>query len=143
MGWAELIQRSEVCSTRTFAEFAAQEAGIPYPAKTHLYAAEKLVKELFAQYPALTWQSLCGLVDWAVAKERRYPHILQLLNAYRYAYADGFIKDVDVNSNSSLDARIKEILETETDPAWVDRLSKSKGPGRKVVIAAWEKGIQL
>jgi hypothetical protein len=146
MGWADRVDIKEVCSVRSLAAYAAQETGVPYPAKSHLFAAEKLVKELFDQYPTMSWQTLCGVVTWSKDKGKRFPHVLALLNSYRYAFADGYLNEIDPNSEENketLDTQMEYALSVETDPEWIRRLRTSKGPGRKIVYAAWKQGTQL
>lgn len=143
MGWADRKTAEEVKNIRDFATYAAQEAGIPYPAKKHLYAASSEVEKIFALYPSLNWSSMCKIVDWAKENKKRYPHIMALINGYRYAYADGYLEELAPNEDDSLETKIEQALEIETDPEWRRRLMVSNGPGRKIVYAAWQKRIQI
>ena len=143
MGWADRVTREEVNGIRAFAAYAAQESGTPYPSKQHLFAAENTVKQLFEMYPELSWQSMCRLVDWAKDNKRRFPHIEALIASYRYAYADGYLTVLNTDTTENLEAKIARAIEEETDPEWLRRLRNSKGPGRKVVYAAWLKKVEL
>lgn len=143
MGWADRVTRNEVNGVRSFAAYAAQEIGVPYPTKGNLFASNTLIDELFEMYPELTWNGLCGVVEWAKVNNRRFPSIVPLIHSYRFAYADGFINELNTNTQEGLDAKIAAALAQETDPEWRRRLQNSKGPGRKVVYAAWLKRIKL
>ena len=143
MGWADRVTRSEVSGIRSFAAYASQELGIPYPTKSHLFSTKALIDDLFELYPELSWNSLCGLVEWAKIKNKRYSTLMPLIHSYRYAYQDGYLNEINPNSSEGLDAKIASALEQETDPEWRRRLERSKGPSRKVVYAAWLKRIKL
>lgn len=140
MSWADRISVEEVVDLESFCSYARQVAGVPYPTKANLGAARKEMKQLFEMYPKLTWKAMCQVVLWAKIKKKRYAHIVQLIRSYRWAYQDGFLPELDaVNEDDELTINIESALERETDPEWRRRLSVSRGPGRKVVYAAWLK----
>ena len=143
MSWADRVSKKEVNSIYTFASYACQELGIPFPSKKDLATSGKLVEELFQLYPAMSWQSLCDLVEWGRKKKKRFATIFQLINSYRWAYSDGYLDEIDSNSSASLEEKIEQALASETDPEWRRRLLTARGPSRKVVYAAWLKGIDL
>lgn len=112
--------------------------GIPYPTHTHLNKAKKLLGELFEMYPALTWKGLCQLPLWAKARKKRYAHVLQLINSYRFAYQDGYLPEMDIDYvDRDMEAKIQKALEVESDPDWRRRLLNSRGKARYEVYERW------
>jgi hypothetical protein len=130
----------------TFAAYASQELGIPFPSKGDITKANKVAMGLFETHAELDWIGLCGLVDWAKLNRKRFDDIFLLLEAHVEAYWDGYLSQIDPDTQDEsvgLDLKIQAALQTEKDPIWRAKLLNTKGPGRKVVYAAWEKGIKL
>lgn len=143
MGWSDIIYRDDVKDARTFCSYAAQECGVPYPTKGDIFATERKIKEIFQLYPGLTWYGLCDIVVWAKQKKRRFPTMYQLINSFRWAYADGYLNEIDKSHSESLDDKIALAIQEETDPEWKLRLARAQGPGKKVVYSAWMKRLKL
>lgn len=144
MGWADRITLEEVVDHKTFCHYSSQVAGIPYPTRSHLNKAKTLLEELFEQYPALTWRGLCQLPLWAKARKKRYPHVLVLINSARYAYADGYLPEMDIDYvDRDMERKIEKALEVETDPDWRRRLLSSRGKARHEVYARWAKRVDI
>jgi hypothetical protein len=142
MGWADRITLEEVVDHKTFCQYSSQVAGIPYPTNSHLNKAKTLLAELFEMYPALTWKGLCQLPLWAKHRKKRYAHCLQLINAYRFAYQDGWLPEIDVDAvDRQMEEKINQALEIETDPAWRRRLLSSRGTARREVYERWASRV--
>lgn len=144
MGWVDQITLDEVADIEGFAKYSQQVAGVPFPSKHHLNAANKQVNELFEMYPALTWKGLCQIPLWAKKNKKRYAHIAQLLNSYRYAYTAGYLPELDVVfQDIELERKIEKALLAEKDPEWRRRLMESRGDSRKKIYEFWAHRVDL
>jgi hypothetical protein len=128
-----------VVDLKTFGDYARQTIGIPYPTKQKFAAAQKAANRLFDMYPRLTWQGLCGTVDWAKAKKKRFSQLVILINYYDQAWADGYLPELDPESEADFAQRILDAIEEETDPTWRRRLLTAYGEGAQLVWEQWEE----
>ena len=144
MGWADFIAIEDVKNARTWAGYASQTAGIPYPTTKELVVVNKESAKLFEMYPNLTWSGLCQLALWAKARRRRYANAGQLLRHYKFAYQDGYLPEIDSEwPTRQLDEQITAALLVEQSPEWRRRLLTSRGEGRKRVYEAWLHKVDL
>lgn len=134
----------EVVDAKSFASYAQQRLGIPYPTRKSIAVLNKALKEFFAQYPQADYGTMCRLVEWAIAKRKRFAHTYSLVYAFRYAYKDGYLPELDPNrerTNDDLEALIEAALVVEKDPEWRRRLMVAHGvKARSEVYEAWRNG---
>ena len=144
MGWCDVILMKDVKDAKTFATFATQTTGMPYPSHQMLGKTNKLAKEIFEAYPCVTWETLCKVVLWSKDKKRRFASVYNCLNSYRYAYADGWLPEMDIDvATKIMDERIAGALRVEKDPEWLRRLVEARGPYREKIYKSWESHRHL
>lgn len=134
------IEAAEVNDPRSFAEYCQQKAGIPYPGYRQMPALRKTLATFFEQNPKFSYPMLCRVVDWVRARKRRVPHAHMVPSMFRYAWADGYLPELDPSEqvDDRVEAAIKAALVVETDPDWRRRLLGSRGlRARREVLEAW------
>lgn len=133
---------ADVHDARTFAEYAHQKLGIPYPTGKSIATLKKSLNEFFEHYPQADYFTMCRVVDWAAHKRKRYAHAYQLVYAFRYAYQDGFLPELDPNrelTDEELEAAINDALTVERDAEWRRRLIIAHGvEARRHVYEEWK-----
>ena len=135
------IAPSDVHDALSFAAFAQQRLGTPYPTGKAIATLNKSLNEFFEHYPTADFYTMCRVVEWAKQKKKRYPQVYQLVYAFRYAYADGYLPELDPNveqPDESLEAKIEAALKVEKDDEWRRRLMIARGvKARTEVFEAW------
>lgn len=125
-----------------FAEFAQQKLGTPRPTLQQMIVLRKRAKEFFVEYPHLDVRTFCRVVDWCKAKKRRPAHAVTIIKWVRYAWADGYLPELDPENqpDEDTDRGIKRALELEDDERWRRRLMLVQGRGdRAEALADWRK----
>ena len=84
------IDRKDVVDSKTYARYVQQKLGVPYPTVKNLVILNKAIKDIFEEYPHINYDTLCNLVDWAKAKNKKFAETYSLVSMYRYAWKDGF-----------------------------------------------------
>lgn len=137
------IKPTDVHDAMSFAAYAQQKLGTPYPTGKSIAMLKKSLNEFFEHYPQADYLTMCRVVEWARAKKKRYPHANQLVYAFRYAYADGYLPELDPNTevvDEDLEAQIEAALRDERDEGWRHRLITAAGPtARREVFEAWHE----
>lgn len=123
-----------------FAEYAQQKLGVPWPTANDMRILRKKVTEFFGHYPRLTITTLCRVVDWAKSRRRRFDRVWKVVEAFRYAYKDGFLPELDpAGRDEDVETRIAAALAVETDPNWRRWLIVADGvTARTKTITDWE-----
>ena len=141
--WFGQLTPDDVHDAKTFATYCQQTLGIPYPRQQDIRYLHKSLREFFEHYPQADYYTLCRIVEWAKAKKKRYAHVNKLVYAFRYAYADGFLPELDPNSepvDEQLEELIEAALKEETDDEWRRRLMIARGvTARTEVYQAWKQ----
>lgn len=134
---------SEVKDSKSFATYCQQELGTPFPSQKNMPALRRQIKEFFERYPNADYYSLCRIVDWAKSRKKRLAHAHVVVASFRYAWADGFLPELDPSKqtvDAGLEDRIKSALEVETHPFWRERLMGAEGvKARTAVYDAWKE----
>jgi len=124
-----------------FAEYVQQKLGVPWPTAKDLAILRKKITEFFAHYPKVTYFTLCRVVEWAKSRHRRYDRVWRVIDAFRYAYSDGVLPELDPDDHAddSVEARITAALADETSPTWRRYLIGASGvSARRQIIEEWE-----
>lgn len=136
------LSTSQVNDAKTFARYCQQEVGIPYATQANMVILRRHIKGFFEHYPQADYRTLCKLIDWAKARNKRFtaPHIL--VTAFRSAWKDGFLPELDPkrqNIDEQLEEKINKALEIETLPFWRMRLFGATGiEARRNVYTDWK-----
>lgn len=138
-----MIKPEDVNDAKSFAAYAQQKLGTPYPTGKSISILKKSINEFFEHHPQADYFTLCRVVEWAKAKKKRYPYANQLVYAFRYAYADGYLPELDPNAeivDEDLEEQIEAALRDETNDEWRRRLITASGiTARREVFEAWQK----
>lgn len=135
-----IMKKEEVVDSKTLAQYVQQKLGTPYPTTQGMIVLRKNIKVIFKLYPDADYQTLVKVVDWAKAKGKKFAHCHNLVAAYRYAWRDGYLPELDPNPTKEIDKLIDQALEKETDPEWCRRLRLSSGvEARTAVYEAWKR----
>lgn len=123
-----------------FAEYAQQKLGVPWPTQKDLAILRHKITEFFTHYPKLTYYTLCRVVEWARSRHRRYDRVWKVIDAFRYAWTDGVLPELDPNqTDDTVEARINAALIVETSPTWRRHLLGATGASaRRQIIEEWE-----
>lgn len=144
MGWADVVLVEDVNDYRSWATYASQTAGIPYPTQKSIAETRKEVNKLFEMYPNLTWRGMCQLPLWAKHKRKRFATAAQLVRSYNYAFQDGFMPELEMDyAHKLMDQKIAAALLVETSPEWRRRLMAARGPQRETTYEAWSHRVDL
>ena len=141
MTWVGEIKPEDVVDAQSFAAYAQQKLGVPYPTGKDIAILRRQVKQLFEQQPTATWMTLVRTVQWAVEKKKRYARVYTLVGAFRYAYADGYLPELDPKEavDEDVERGIAEALQIERDATWRRRLIGAQGEMRATVLNAWRE----
>lgn len=123
-----------------FARYAQQQIGIPYPTQKDLGILKKKIKELFAKYEQMDYYALCRLVTWAKNRKKRFARIWALVEAYRDAWAEGQLPELDPKPvvDEDVELGIQRALGVETNESWRRRLTLAVGPeARGKALLEW------
>lgn len=134
---------ADVNDPKSFAEYAQQKLGIPYPTGKSIAILKKALREFFEHYPQADYNTMCRVVEWAKTKKKRYAQVYQLVYAFRYAYQDGYLPELDPGrelTDSDLEAAIEAVLVDEHDLEWRRRLIVADGlEARRHVYEQWRE----
>lgn len=122
-----------------FAEYAQQRLGIPWPTQKDIIVLRRGVKDVFANCPGTDWYSICRLVDWASARNRRYKRVWALVHDFRDAWHDHYLPELNRPLvQGDVESAIRAALDVETDPRWRRQLLGVQGSdARAAVLADW------
>lgn len=125
--------------TAAFAQYCAEQIGFPFITVKDLMLLRRGVNTLFEECPQANYYTLCRIVAWAKSKHRRRPRVWQILDFFRYAWADGMLPELNEPVHDpALDAHINDAVRIEHDPVWRRRLRDTRGVGlRATAYAAW------
>lgn len=136
------LRREDVVDMSTFARYAQQRLGTPYPATKADWARAKVkIDPLFEQYDQFTFRTLADLVDWAKGKNKRFGSLAEVCWHVSDAFREGALPDMEPGHREEEEwqARMWAALENESDPEWRRRLLKARGEGREKTYTAWLK----
>lgn len=137
------IDRKDVVDSKTYARYVQQKLGVPYPTVKNLVILNKAIKDIFEEYPHINYDTLCNLVDWAKAKNKKFAETYSLVSMYRYAWKDGFLPELDpVNAElEDFQSKEDELLAKETDPYWRNKIISAQTLEAKQQIYDLWKGL--
>lgn len=143
MKFANKVNREDVVDGKTFARYVQQRLGTPYPTVKNLVILNKAIKDFFESYPHVGYDSLCNMVDWAKAKNKKFAETYSLVSVYRYAWKDGFLPELDPVNVESENFQVKEdeLLNNETDPYWRNKIISAQTIEAKEQIYNLWKGL--
>jgi hypothetical protein len=135
----DYVSIGEVQDANALARYIEQRTGAPWASIKDMSILRKKCKEFFEHYPHCDWTTLCHVADWCQRKRKRYSHVWKVVDAFRYAYEDGALPEVDQGyRNRNLEREIADALEQETDRLWRMRLIGTRGiDARKEVLQSW------
>lgn len=140
MGAIDYMTTSKVDSPEKLCDYICQTTGTPWATLKDQFTMRKKCNQFFTQYPHLDYSTLCHVADWCQRRRRRYSHVWKVVDAFRYAYEDGALPEVDrrVLPNLDIESQIVEALNVETDKVWRMRLIGTDGQRfRKEVLEDW------
>lgn len=116
----DYLSIADVQDPKTLARYISQRTGVPYPNNSEMMILRKKVKDFFVQHPHLNYSTLCRVADWSVRKRRRFGNAWRVVEAWKWAYEQGAIPEVDEqrHADPKTDRAICEVLAIEKDPAW-------------------------
>lgn len=141
MKFQGMVTRENVVDSKTFARYVQQRLGVPYPTAKNLVILNKAIKSFFEEYPHLGYESLCNLVDWAKARNKRFADTYVLVNMYRFAWQDGFLPELDPIDFEAQSFQEKEdfLLDRESDPYWRNKIMDAQTvDAKQAIYEAWE-----
>lgn len=131
----EMLKPSDVQDASSFAEFVQQKTGTPCFGKD-IAILRKKTKLFFKEHPGTDWTTLCQLVSWARAKNKRPPSAWVLVAWYPQAWADHWIELPDPGSH--VDEDLERALQVESDPSWRRKIALAVGQtSREEVYNLW------
>jgi hypothetical protein len=140
--YLHVITPAEVVDARTFAEYAQQTLGTPIPSGREIAVLQRKANDFFKSSPQATWGTLARTVEWCRAKKRRPALAWGVIAQVRWAWSDGILPELDPRAavNSTVEYQIEQILETETEERWRDRLVGACGvSGRSGALASYRR----
>lgn len=140
MGSLDLVSTGEVTNPDLLARYICQTTGTPWASIKDLCVMKKKCKEFFQHYPHLDYSTLCHVADWAQRRKKRYSHVWKVVDAFRYAYEDGALPEVDnkIQCDAEVEEGIERALEVETDGVWRTQLIATQSVrARKEVLEDW------
>jgi hypothetical protein len=139
--WLGIIRPEQVVDPETFATYAQQTLGCPYPPLRDMILLRTKIKEFFAEKPQADYYTLCRIVQWAKANKRRPAAVWKIPPMWAWAWEDNALPELDPDQlkDKDLERRIALALEVETDPAWRRRLIGSESvEKRREVYDSWK-----
>ena len=138
----KLVKDTDVVDGKTFVMYAHQRSGIPYPSHAELGKANKKLRELFEQYPGLTFAAMCRMVDWSVSQRKRFYNSLQLIDAgTRIAWTKGVLPEMDASvADVDEEERVRKLLAEPYLPEdWRRRFTLAQtAQERSAVLDLWD-----
>lgn len=133
------MRAQDVSDRDSLQQYIEQQLGVGHVTGRDQAAYRKKVDEFFEHYPNASWGTLVRVVDWAKARRKRFARLHAVVEAARYAYADGYLPELDPRNHIDVDAEIIGALKTETDPLWRRRLMVAQGIDAKtMVLEEWQ-----
>ena len=134
------LAAADVTDAATFAQFAQQNLGTPWATKKDMVLLTKRSNDFFAHYPHCQWDTLCRVVMWAKRKRKRFAYVWQTVDAFRWAWQDGAIPELERTVDDAVEDRIKEALTIETTKYWLSLLVGTENRNqRRELIEEWEQ----
>lgn len=134
-----MIERHEVVDAVTFGDYVHERLGVPYPGFKALAILRKKSKLFLQQNPRADWQTFVRVADWARAKKKHPADVWWLIDATKYAFADGYLPELDPSTQveDNVTRLIYAACQEETDRHWRDRLLSVQGDSRILVYEQW------
>ena len=141
----ERLKSKDVTSWDTFARYAQQRLGTPYPSSGADWQRAKVkIEPLFDQYDHFSFSTLAALVDWAHSKKKRFGSLGEVCWHVTDAFREGALEDMIPGAKEleSWQEKMWTALETldpndEGDKVWRQRLLTAQDAGREKVYLAW------
>lgn len=140
MSALDYLTPEQVTTSDLLCTYIEQQTGTPWSSGKDIALFRKKCKEFFEHYPYLDYQSLVHVADWCRRTKRRYSHTWKVVDAFRYAYADGALPEVDHRRHvdPNMEAEIEEAITLETDDTWKRQLICTQNvQTRKEVLDNW------
>lgn len=139
------LKSSDVKDWASFARYAQQRLGTPYPSSGADWQRAKVkIEPLFEQYDHFSFSTLADLVDWAYAKGKRFGTIAEVSWHVTDAFREGALEDMLPGNKEEEEWQEKLWTALETldaddkdDRVWRQRLLTAQGDGRRAVYQAW------
>lgn len=131
------VKRDEVVDCKSFAMYAHQNAGVPYPNGKEIAGLCSYLKQFRERYPGADWETLCKIVDWVVNNKQKYWSPQQLVaNGHKKAWLRGYLPELDYTlTDLDVDVRVERILSSEElDDDWARRFSLAQTPQEKEAV---------
>jgi hypothetical protein len=116
--------------------------GTPYPTGKQMAILKRQLKDLFANNKNASYATLVRTVEWCKARKKRPPHSYTLIAWIRYAWADGYLPELDAKApvDEPLESLITEALEIEADQQWRYKLIGAQGiEARRKIFESWKQ----
>lgn len=140
----DYLSTSQVNDPKTLARYIQQQTGTPWATLQDMVLLQKKCKVFFSHYPHLSYETLCHVADWAHRRKRRFSNVWKVVDAFRYAYQDGSLPEVDARvPDHKLEEQISEALNVETDSDWRMQLIATRSEKtRREVFSNWQTNRQ-
>lgn len=134
--YTKIYTAQDVKDAESFATYAQQQIGVPYPTLKMMIATKGTIKRMFAENPGLNWSSLPRIVEWAKARKKRYATLTSLLAGFRWAFQDGYLPELSESfeERTNVDELVYAALRVEKDPDWRRALMLTDSLQEKVSI---------
>lgn len=138
-----MIQRGSVVDSKTFAQYAHQQVGVPNPTGKDIAALNGYLKKFWERYPGANWETLCKVVDWSKNNNSKYYSPMALVeNGHKIAWLRGYLPELDYNSGDvDNETRIVLLLEQgKLSADWCRRFLLAQTPQeREAVLERWDQ----
>lgn len=134
------LAAADVKNASEFAQFAQQNLGTPWATKKDMVLLQKRSNEFFSHYPHCGWDTLCRVVMWAKRKRKRFAYVWQTVDAFRWAWQDGAIPELERSRDDAVEDRIDDALTIETNDVWRTALIGTENRNqRRELVEQWEQ----
>lgn len=138
-----IVKPEQVTDRDALQQFIQQQLGVGYVTNNDQAIYRRKLKELFEHEPRATWATMISTVEWAKTRRKRFSRLYQVIESVRYAYEDGFLPELDTDTETLLDEQIREVLQTEDDPNWRRKLLVAQGSTAKsAMLDMWYRNRQ-
>lgn len=139
----KIYKPEDVVSAESFAGYAQQQLGIPYPTLKQMIILKRQIKDVMEKNPGFTYASLPRVVEWAKSRKKRFADPIKLLSSFRYAFEDGYLPELSERYEDliEIDDKINAALRVETDQEWRRALMLSEDIEEK--NAMYTKWVEL
>jgi len=131
------MDSEDVVDLRTLGNYAREQLGTQFYPRDASPASGR-AEEFFKDNPGATWETLTWVVKWCKVRGKHPGTLAKVINNWRYAKEDGFLKRFEESRSEEVEKAIKAALRVETDVEWRVRLLYSEGIQRKVVLEQWQ-----